>query len=174
MQTRRISAGFTMLEVLISIVILAFGLLGVAGLQAFALKNNQSASFRLTATMLAEDLADRIRANQPAMMTAEYDSPSSGSYSAGTNCEVVGECTTPQQVAEFDRAQWQRRIQAALPGGSGIVCVDSTPDDGVNAAAPACDGAGDVAYAIKIWWNDDRVARTAPVAPQRFVTIFHP
>ena len=50
---RQKSGGFTMLEVLISIVIIAFGLLGVAGLQAFALKNNNSASLRTTATILA-------------------------------------------------------------------------------------------------------------------------
>src|ERR1700704_1087533 len=55
--------GFTMLEVLISIVVIAFGLLGIAGLQAYAIKNNHSAALRSTATSLANDMIDRMKAN---------------------------------------------------------------------------------------------------------------
>jgi len=57
------SKGFTLIEALIAVVILAIGLLGIAGLQATNLKNNQSAYNRSQATLLAYDMADRIRAN---------------------------------------------------------------------------------------------------------------
>ena len=55
--------GFTMLEVLIAIIIFSFGLLGLAGLQLVSLANNLSANSRSTATALAYDMADRMRAN---------------------------------------------------------------------------------------------------------------
>jgi type IV pilus assembly protein PilV len=63
--SRRSQQGVTLLEVLISIVVLAIGLLGYAGLQTVSLKNNLSAYHRSQATMLAYDVIDRIRANRP-------------------------------------------------------------------------------------------------------------
>jgi type IV pilus assembly protein PilV len=62
------STGFTMLEVLIAIVILAFGLLGVAGLQAYAVANNQSAALRVAAAGLATDMVDRMKLNTPVFL----------------------------------------------------------------------------------------------------------
>ncbi len=69
-------AGFTMLEVLIAIVVIAFGLLGIAGLQAFAVKNNHGASLRVTATTLASDMIDRIKSNYTAVTNGDYNKPS--------------------------------------------------------------------------------------------------
>lgn len=171
MTAHRSAAGFTLLEVMISIVIIAFGLLGIAGLQAFALKNTQSASLRLTATVLAEGMIDRVRANQAGMLDNEYDRPNVGDYASGVNCD--GAICTAAQMADFDRAQWTTQLQRRLPGGQGIVCLDSTPNDGASAAAPACDGTGAVMYVVKIWWNDDRNARVG-VPPQLFFTGFNP
>src|SRR5918993_2666764 len=74
------SAGFTMLEVMISIVIIAFGLLGIAGLQAFALKNSQSASARLTATTLASDIIDRMKTNVAGVSSGAYDQAAAAAY----------------------------------------------------------------------------------------------
>ena len=169
------SAGFTMLEVMISIVIIAFGLLGIAGLQAFALKNSQSASARLTATVLAEDMVDRLRSNQPAMASAEYNKPNTADYDSNIDC-ATNPClaSAPANMADYDRALWADRVRAALPGGVGIVCIDSTPNDGLTPAAHGCDGLGEVMYAVKIWWRDDRSERAAEANPQRFVTAFHP
>ena len=57
------NTGFTLIEVLIAMLVLAVGLLGLAGLQATSLKNNQSAYNRSQATQLAYDIADRMRSN---------------------------------------------------------------------------------------------------------------
>lgn len=65
MATRVAQRGVTLLEVLISIVVLAVGLLGYAGLQTVSLKNNLSAYHRSQATMMAYDVIDRMRADQP-------------------------------------------------------------------------------------------------------------
>jgi type IV pilus assembly protein PilV len=173
MNTLHGNRGFTMLEVMISIVIIAFGLLGVAGLQAFALKNTQSANFRLTATTLANDMIDRMKSNHAGVSNGNYNSPDSGDYAAGVNCNGATPCTGAL-LADFDRAEWARRVRQALPGGTGIVCLDSTPNDGASAGAPSCDGAGNVMYVVKIWWADDRTSRGAAVAPQLFWTAFNP
>src|SRR5664279_5546377 len=50
----------------------------------------------------------------------------------------------------YDMADWQTEIAAQLPAGVGVVCIDSTPDDGTS-AAPQCDGIGTV-IAVKLWW----------------------
>lgn len=60
------SAGFSMIEVLIAVLILAIGLLGVAALQMASLTQGQESYFRSQATALAEDLASRIRAGRHA------------------------------------------------------------------------------------------------------------
>ncbi|NOQ79556.1 MAG: type IV pilus modification protein PilV [Gammaproteobacteria bacterium] len=58
--------GAGLIEVLIAVIIIAIGLLGIAGLQTFALKSATQAGFRSNATDLAASLADRIRGNQGA------------------------------------------------------------------------------------------------------------
>ena len=63
------NTGFTLIEVLIAMLVLAVGLLGLAALQASSLRNAQSAYNRSLATELAYDLADRMRANIPGIVT---------------------------------------------------------------------------------------------------------
>lgn len=179
MSTRCKSGGFTMLEVLISIVIIAFGLLGVAGLQAFALKNNNSASLRTTATILAADMMERMRANH--LGHAGYNATSLGDYeNPVATCLTPSGACSPAQLAANDLAEWQDRVGAALPNGVGIVCLDTTPNDGANATAPACDGSGgglaggQATWVIKIWWTDNRGAGATLATPQLFWTAFNP
>lgn len=170
----RQQSGFTMLEVLISMVIIAFGLLGVAGLQAFALKNNQSANLRSAATMLSGDIADRMRANpNAAAFDGSYNQPTLGAYTtAVAACGTTG-CTATE-LAQNDLFEWQQRIAATLPGGFGIVCVDSTPHDGLTAATPDCNNTGTTNYVVKIWWTDDRTRSGDVARPQRFATTINP
>jgi type IV pilus assembly protein PilV len=174
MSRRNSISGFTMLEVLISIIVIAFGLLGVAGLQAFAIKNNQSASMRITATTLATDLVDRIRSNYLGLSNGYYNQPDLSAYGTQqSSCISVAGCTS-QQLAQNDLYEWSQRVAAALPGGTGIVCVDGTSNDGVDATTPACDGNGTNLYVVKIWWRDDRSATGSAAAPQRFTWPFNP
>ena len=55
--------GFTLIEVLVSMVIMAVGLLGLAGLQTLSLRDNQDDYLSSQATALAYEMSDRIRAN---------------------------------------------------------------------------------------------------------------
>lgn len=165
---RSYRTGFAMLEVLLAIVIISFGLLGLAGLQATSIRNNHSAYLRSLVTQQAYDMADRIRANQAGAKAGNYDSISG--IPAADAC--IGSISAPgcsaAQLASQDARQWNSSNATLFPSGQGIVCRDTTPDDGTPAAT-SCTGAGP--FVIKIWWNDDK---SGTAALKRFVTSFQP
>ena len=140
-----------MVEVLVSALILSVGLVGVAGLQALSLKNNQSAYMRSQASALAYDLADRMRTNVDGANAGFY-APAQAAQHA--SCVSPTGCT-PQQSAQNDLAEWNEAVTGNLPMGSGFVCIDSTPYDGSGAGDPQCDGVG-TRFSVKIWWDNDR------------------
>jgi type IV pilus assembly protein PilV len=148
---RNRQSGFTLIEVLVSVIILSIGLVGVAGLQAISLKNNQSAFMRSQATALAYDMADRMRSNVLSATTGLYD-PTAAATTSG--CTSTSGCSE-QAMAENDLAEWNAAITTYLPMGQGYVCIDSTPDDGTGFGDPQCDGSGTL-LAVKVWWDDDR------------------
>ncbi|MBI5041482.1 MAG: type IV pilus modification protein PilV, partial [Gammaproteobacteria bacterium] len=116
--SRTASAGFTLLEVLIAVVVLSIGLLGIAGLQTTGLRNNQDAYARTQATTLANDMADRIRANMAGFNAGNYDN--TAAYTA--TCESSG--CSPQQMAQHDTSLWNTAL-AALPSGQGTVASNA-------------------------------------------------
>jgi type IV pilus assembly protein PilV len=162
-------SGFTLIEVLVSAVVLAVGLIGVAGMQALSLNQNQSSFMRSQATALAYDLADRMRSNVSGANANFYD-PGSAGFTGG--CITTTGCTT-QQLAENDLAEWNAAITTYLPMGEGFVCIDSTPDDGTEFSDPQCDGTG-TQFAVKIWWDDDRDGTINMIATntERFVITY--
>lgn len=106
------SAGFSLVEVLVALVILSIGLLGLAGLQTRGVRDNHGAYLRTQATLSAKDLVDRMRANRSAALAGAYD--------VDFGVEVAPGAT----VATQDLSQWQAAL-AQLPGpGQGKVAVD--------------------------------------------------
>lgn len=164
MNPRRLH-GFSMLEVMVAILIMAFGLLGLAGLQVNNLKNNQNSSLRSVATAQAYDIADKMRANRAGLDAGNYNQQQG---QAKPNCFTSVGCTA-QEMAQNDIFTWNELNALALPSGQGFVCVDSTPNDGTP-AAPACDGVPNSPYAIKVWWDE----RDPSGQLTRFVTTFRP
>lgn len=158
---RRTQGGYVLLEALIAVVIAAVGFVGAARMQTLGLAMNNSAQVRQKATLLAYQMADRIRANQAGVSARAYDRPSAGA----TACLVAAGGCTPTLLAAADIGEWEGEIASQLPGGTGVVCLDSTPDDG-DAVAPLCDGAGNV-IAVKLWWVDK-------VGSPRFVVSVRP
>ena len=144
-------SGFTLLEVLVSVFVLSIGLLGLASLQVTSLRNDQSAFMRTQATILAYDLADRMRANSNAVASGSYN-PANAAITTG--CSTTSGCTN-EEMAQTDLQEWLNGISAYLPAGEGWVCIDSTPNDGTGSGAPACDGSGSN-FAVKVWWDDER------------------
>ena len=163
---RTLQKGFTLLEVLIAVLVLSIGLLGLASLQATNLRLNQQALMRSQEAHLAYDMIDRMRANMPGVNASAYDLPTLPT-SADTNCTSNTGCT-PAAMAAQDYFEWNAAVTATLPDGDGIVCLDSTPQDGADSANPDCDSAGNM-FAVKLWWDHDRDPATAP---QRYVMSF--
>jgi type IV pilus assembly protein PilV len=66
------SRGFTLLEILVALLILTIGLLGLGTLQMTSLRYNHSALLRSQATLLAQDILDRMRANRATAVGGSY------------------------------------------------------------------------------------------------------
>lgn len=109
-------AGATLMEVLITVLILAVGLLGLSATQVMSLKNANNSHNRYLAGVAAQEMADRIRANPTDR--ANYDGQTvDGSETAsacGTTC-----------VAR-DLFDWGQVIKTNLPSGTGEIEVNGT------------------------------------------------
>lgn len=108
-----IQSGFTLIEVMVAVVVLSIGLLGLAGLQATGLRHNQSASFRSTATVLAYDIADAMRANATDAVNKNYDI-------AMTDPKPTGAA-----IYQQDLNNWINELALRLPSGDGAVSVNN-------------------------------------------------
>ena len=155
--------GFTLLEVLITMVILSVGLLGVANLQLLGLNYNNNAYHRSQAVQLAYDIIERMRMNS-AGVTA-------GTYSGGTaanstmtltfgidgfvtavptlasppTCDTTNFCTAAD-LATYDLNQWSDSINTALPN-----LEDEDGDPTTMARITALSGNR---YSVLIQWGE--------------------
>lgn len=103
--------GFSMLEALVTLLIVSLGLLGIAGIIANSLKVNQGAQIRSQASWLANDIIDRMRANRTSAEGGAYALASCAAAPAGGT------------VANDDLSQWCAAVAAALPAGTGSVAL---------------------------------------------------
>ncbi len=141
--------GIGLIEAMASLVLLSFCALAYAAFQLRGLSANTNSMWRTKATVLGYEMADRMRANRAGVAGGSYNllvPPA-----AGPNCGSTTSCTTAQMAA-LDYANWSSTLSNQLPTGKGVVCIDSTPDDGA-ADAPACDGSGS-SFAVKVFWNE--------------------
>lgn len=139
-------SGFTLLEVLVAIVVLSLGLLGLAGLQAATLRNNQIAYYRAIAIQQTYDMADRIRANQAGLATY--------ALSAGVDNGCIGSSCDAAEMAETDIFQWNNNNARMLPAGGGTVA-----------------GVAGGSFDITVTWNENTEAGSTG---QQFVTRIVP
>ena len=130
-------SGFTMVEVLVAIVILSFGLLGLAGLQADGLRNNTSAYMRSQATLMAYDMLDRMRANLQGVKNGNYDNLLD---SAPTNPNCISSGCSILQMTQHDAYEWSGKLNEILPSGQGKVKGN---------------GLGSI-FTITVMWDDQR------------------
>ena len=122
----RRSAGFTMIEVLVTLVILLLGLLGLSGMQAKAQQAEFESYQRTQALVLLNDMADRINRNREAASCYEITDTSGAPY-AGTSSTVTPACAgvgtaEAQQLAVNDLTQWHNLLLGAseTSGGANI------------------------------------------------------
>lgn len=105
--------GFTMIEVLIALFVLAIGLLGLAGMKAASMQASYASFGRTQGLNLAYEIVDRMRANRDAALNEDYDRALGD---AVPGCAGV--------LADCDLREWLLNVQASLPDGDGSVDVD--------------------------------------------------
>lgn len=129
--------GFTLIEVLITVVVLAIGLLGLAGLQLNGLRFTHSAYQTSQATIAAYDIIDRMRVNRNAAESGAYDI-AIGATPTAADCTGVGANCSTATLAAADLTEWKAAIAANLPSGDGSVARVGS------------------AFLITIRWDDSR------------------
>jgi type IV pilus assembly protein PilV len=104
--------GFTLVEVLVAVLVLSIGLLGIAGLQLNGMRNNHIAYVRTQATVLANGMLDRIRANRDAFASGDYDLAKSDAPAAPSGGATI---------EETDLYEWTQSLSTLLPSGDGAI-----------------------------------------------------
>ncbi|TAA45624.1 type IV pilus modification protein PilV [Pseudoxanthomonas winnipegensis] len=146
---RRRAGGFTLLEVMIAILILGFGLLGLAMMQTMSVRFSESSNQRTQATNLVYELLDQMRSNR--LLVAQYAAASYTATSTGTTCNYP---TSGTAVSVSDSITlWQCRARATLGDGSSAVV---TYTDGVAT--------------VSLNWNDQRWEKNPDRADGLFKT----
>ena len=148
--------GFTLIEVLIAMLILAVGLLGLAALQTYTLRSNLAAYNYGQATQLLYDMSDRMRASSKTIDSTTgkiIDSTIISTYviaNSSTNlrtankttnnhdCLKVGTACTPAKLVEYDLIEWNNAIAGTLPMGFGTIALTN----GI--------------FTLSITWDDNR------------------
>jgi type IV pilus assembly protein PilV len=133
LNTRPQQRGFSLVEVLVSVVLIAVGLLGNASLQALSLNNTSDARYRSLATIKADSLAAAMHANTGfwqntalVPVTAANGFNITGSVVSDSTLDAQaadcsGAACTPLQMAGYELKNWGLEIANSLPGGAGNV-----------------------------------------------------
>ncbi len=126
--------GFSLVEVLTTLVVMSVGMLGIAGLYVQSMQAGHSSMFRHHAVTLAGDVADRIRANPTAGIA--YTAPNV----ANINCAAGGGDCDTGQMAAHDIGLWKSQAADTLPAGKVTIVFDA-------AVVPPT-------YLIAVSWNE--------------------
>lgn len=159
----RIVRGFTLLEVMIAVLVLSLGLLGLAGLQAYSMRFNQSANYRTHATNLASQLLDIARSHRGmtidatgSPMAANYNvqallSATNGTWTA-VRAPIAGVPTscvaTTLNAVTCDRERWINSLRTLLPQGRARTQFNAASGE----------------LTVEICWRDDRAAEDSDSA----------
>ena len=130
--------GTTLIEALVTVVIFAFGMLGIAGLLFRSTSIANGSYQRGVSTQEIYSLADAIRLNPEGARNGNYDSYTSPSAVAPCPACPPSGCA-PAQVASHDLCEWSNSLIASLGGGKGVIAR------------------GDDVYKITVSWNDPKL-----------------
>jgi type IV pilus assembly protein PilV len=147
MKTPSYCRAFSLLEVMVAVLILSIGLLGIAGLQATAKRTNFEAMQRTTATMLAQEIIERMR-NNPGQLDQYIAQGATidGNDIAATSCGDGDNCGTATLVT-YDLNEWEDAILGVSEVRDGSATGGLTSPTGCI-SQPAGSTAGTVSVAI--------------------------
>lgn len=141
--------GFTIIEMLIAVLVISIGLLGMAGLQTTGIQQSHNSYLKTQASMLAYDMADRMRSNLQGVAAGHYDAVDSMDSPVSTtpSCITGNTACSSSDTASYDIYQWTNKdsegsIASLLPAGYGMV----TENGGV--------------FTITVLWDESRTGAT--------------
>lgn len=134
MDGRHWQRGFSLLEVLIAVFIFSIGLLGMAALMAMSARSNHSAYLRTQVAFLADNMADRMRANPVGVWGGLYNSDAYPVLSGSAACDATSPCD-PAAVAVRDKVLWSRLLDSQLPGAGARIRCSGMDAVGYNPSA---------------------------------------
>ena len=162
MRHARPTQGFSLVEVLVSMLVLTVGLIGAAMMQLHAFRTTEQSNFHDTAVTLARQIADEIRANNVEMSKASgpnqfipltYSAAASNPGATPANC-YSGACNAAAMAGQ-NIVEWKRRIEEVLPDGRLEICRETTPvaanGDFVWCGAGGAPASGPIT--IKVGWS---------------------
>ena len=154
---RHSQTGFSLLEVLIAIVVVSIGLLTVAALQVVTKKANYEAVQRTTASLLAHDMTERMRANRGALDSYLVSTASplgDGSRTGAPLCNSLANACSPDEIALFDLQGWEQAMDGAAEVA--VIATVSTQTGGLvspSACITRTGAGGSDMYTIAIAWR---------------------
>jgi len=160
---RQRQSGISMLEVLISVFVVAIGLLGIAALQFMSKRSNFEAVQRTTATLLASDIIERMRANPTQLLNYAGDATSPITPLGGptaTRTQASPDCSTANcdsfELSQYDLWEWETALNGlsdtdTASGASTGGLVAPTACITTEAAAGVVDRSGK--YTVAIAWR---------------------
>lgn len=135
------NSGFTMIEILVALLIVSVGLLGLARLQIFGIKNTQSGYARSQVSFLGNDIMERIQQNKDsAIVDGSYNIALTATPTA-VNCIGAGSNCDPAAMANFDLGIWKNYLTDFLPNGAGSISSAQAGDNQI--------------FTITIQWFDE-------------------
>jgi type IV pilus assembly protein PilV len=147
-------AGFTLLEVLVALFVVALGVAGAAGVQAMAVR----------AAGEAARLSDGVHAANPYL---QFDQEAGAAPESASACFGAASCS-PEELARFDLYETGAALARRFPGGRMRVCRDEQDPDATGLLAWSCTGGPDAPVTIKLGW---RGRPGEPDAPAVFLTL---
>lgn len=145
--------GFTLIEVAIALLVLAVGLLGIAGMQSSSMQITLKSHQRAIAMTQAQDISDRIRANISGLRSTDYTN-TIPTTAPSPDCLTISNTCTSSELAATDLYNWETQNAALLPSGQGsIACTD------IDASTAATLEAGSTCL-ITVRWDGERSGAT--------------
>lgn len=154
--SQKMQSGFSLIEILISMLVIGVGLLGLGGLQVASLKGAGNAHSRNVANMLAMDLSDRMRANPVGADAGLYENSVNCSTNE-TDCRLGNSCN-PTETARFDVQEIMCGMRRASRREGGVANLLSTGVLQVTSLPGACTMANrnytNAQYQVSLGWKD--------------------
>lgn len=183
---RQVNAGFSLVEVLVSVLVLSVGIVGAAAMQLTALRDSQQSGFHNIGLQLAAEIADQLRVIE----AGHFDDASNPFLSLDFK---PGDTATTPPVLCFDDSvgcgevalfaasiyQLQSRLSQQLPQGRLKVCRDASPWDEASKSyrwdCRTAGGAGPIV--VKLGWREldegSKAAHSGTEAAPQFVLLVH-